>query len=420
MTVPHVAATRAWYRSPGRLVVAVLAACAVSVLVALTASTWLDQFDLRIYFDAISWWRRGNDVYSYSQPDALMGSLGFTYPPFAAVVLWPIGWMTFPALQIVMLSLIVVCGAACVALVIARTASIRGRSLAAAVLVATPLAFTLEPWRQNLSLGQINLVLAAGITVDLLWVAVHRPRWTGIGIGLAMALKITPGVFLLPLLATRRWRALAVAVGAAAVATGLAALGLPSASRRFFTDHLWDTARVGDVGNIQNQSVRGWVSRVIPDQQVQTILWALVSVVVVLLALGAVVRTEARSAPVATLAVTGLTGILVAPVSWMHHAVWVMPALACLMRRFLEIRRTTGHPADRRLVLALVISGVVVWCLHPGTYLSPDTDYASAGLGIRLLSGLPVLWCLVFLVVARFRPELLAARPAATTGAVTR
>ncbi|WP_353648461.1 glycosyltransferase 87 family protein [Nakamurella sp. A5-74] len=420
MIDPHAATARLWYRSPGRLVVAFIAACAMSVLVALTASTWLHQFDLRIYFDAIAWWHRGNDVYSYSQPDALMGSLGFTYPPFAAVVLWPIGWMTFPALQIVMLALIVVCGAACVALVIARTALIRGRSLAAAVLVATPLAFTLEPWRQNLSLGQINLVLAALITVDLLRVSVHRPRWTGMGIGLAMALKITPGVFLLPLLATRRWRALAVAVGTAAVATSLAALVLPSASWRFFTDYLWDTARVGDVSNIQNQSVRGWISRVIPDQLVQAILWAVVSVVVVLLALGAVVRTEARSAPVATLAVTGLAGILVAPVSWMHHAVWVMPALACLVQRFLEIRRTTGQPADRRLVLALVISGVIVWCLHPGTYLSPDTDYASAGLGIRLLSGLPVLWCLVFLVVARLRPELLAARPAATSGAGTR
>ncbi|MEJ7651683.1 MAG: glycosyltransferase 87 family protein [Nakamurella sp.] len=419
MIDPHVAATGLWYRSPGRLVVAFLAACAVSVLVALTASTWLHQFDLRIYSDAIGWWHRGNDVYSYSQPDPLMGSLGFTYPPFAAVMLWPIGWLTFPALQIVMLTLIALCGTACVALVISRTAAIRGRPLAAAVLVATPLAFTLEPWRQNLSLGQINLVLAALITVDLLWVSVHRPRWTGIGIGLAMALKITPGVFLLPLLATRRWRALAVAIGSAAVATSLAALVLPAASWRFFSDYLWDTTRVGDVSNIQNQSVRGWAGRVIPDQQVATILWAVVSVFVVLLALGAVIRTEARSAPVATLAVTGLTGILVAPVSWMHHAVWVMPALACLVHRFLQIRRTTGHAADRRLVLALMISGAVIWCVHPGTYLDPDLDWGSAGLGLRLLSGLPVLWCLVFLVLARLRPDVLAARTAAS-GAVTR
>lgn len=420
MTVPHVVTTRAWYRSPGLLVVAVVVACALSLLVGLTASTWLYQFDMRIYFNAIEWWRQGNDVYTYSQPDPLMGSLGFTYPPFAAVVMWPIAGISFTALQIAMLTVIVISGAVCVALVIARTARVRGRALAAAVLVVTPLAFALEPWRQNLSLGQVNLVLAALIVVDLLWVSAHRPRWTGVGVGLAMALKITPGVFLLPFIATRRWRALLVALASGAAATGVAAVILPADTWRFFTEYLWDTTRVGKVGNIQNQSARGWISRWVPDDSAGSIIWVAVSAIVVVLALGAVARTEAQRAPVATVAITGLTGIVIAPVSWMHHAVWVVPALACLVQHFWSIRRTDGRGTDRRLVIALVLTGVAVWCMHPGTYLDANIDYTTAGLGLRLLSGLPTLWCLVFLAVARVRPDLLSARPATATAEVNR
>ena len=51
-------------------------------------------FDLMIYRDAMRWWNDGHFLYDYARPDATQGQLEFTYPPFAAFVLRPVGWLT--------------------------------------------------------------------------------------------------------------------------------------------------------------------------------------------------------------------------------------------------------------------------------------------------------------------------------------
>ena len=49
-------------------------------------------FDLMIYRDAMRWWAGGHPLYDYTQPNATQGQLGYTYPPFAAVVMRPLAW----------------------------------------------------------------------------------------------------------------------------------------------------------------------------------------------------------------------------------------------------------------------------------------------------------------------------------------
>ena len=73
--------------------------------------------------------------------------------------------------------------------------------------VATAFAFTLEPFRQTLSFGQINIYLGLLVLVDLLVLGRRGSKWTGIGIGLATAIKLTPGIFIIYLLVVGRWRA---------------------------------------------------------------------------------------------------------------------------------------------------------------------------------------------------------------------
>ena len=90
-------------------------------------------------------------------------------------------------------------------------------------------------------------------------------RWAGVGIGLATAIKLTPGIFIVYLLVTGRWRAAAVATGTAAAATLLAAALAPDASREFWTEALWNTDRVGSLSFISNQSLQGVVARLDPD-----------------------------------------------------------------------------------------------------------------------------------------------------------
>src|SRR6266511_3740081 len=51
-----------------------------------------NYYDLRIYYDAINWWADGHPLYSFSHLDRIQGPLGFTYPPFAAVLMYPMAW----------------------------------------------------------------------------------------------------------------------------------------------------------------------------------------------------------------------------------------------------------------------------------------------------------------------------------------
>src|SRR5207247_8101709 len=125
--------------------------------------------------------------------------------------------------------------------------------------------------------GQINLILILLVLLDLLIGVPRKARWTGVGIGLATAIKLTPAVFIIYLLITRRWRAAAVATATAAGATLLATAFAPGDSWRFWTHSLWDTGHIGRLDRTANQSLLGALARLgLPDR----LLWAALVVVV--------------------------------------------------------------------------------------------------------------------------------------------
>jgi alpha-1,2-mannosyltransferase len=166
-------------------------------------------------------------------------------------------------------------------------------------------------------------------------------------------------VFILYLLVTRRWRAAATATGTAAAATLAAAALFPDASREFWTAALWDTDRVGNPEYLSNQSLRGLLAR-LPLDSVESAVW----LVGVLAALAYWVwRVRAAAAvgdEVAGLALTGILGCLISPVTWVHHWVWLLPAIIRCVDAGLSPAR------DRRpLYLAaaayLVLSSRVTW-----------------------------------------------------------
>ena len=80
--------------APPRTRVAVVAAV---VLVVGVAHYWYgnrhNYYDLRIYDEAMRWWAAGRPLYSFSHPDPIQGPLGFTYPPFAALLMYPMAWV---------------------------------------------------------------------------------------------------------------------------------------------------------------------------------------------------------------------------------------------------------------------------------------------------------------------------------------
>jgi len=285
-----------------------------------------DLFDLRVYRGAVLWWLQGESLYSFALEP---GHKGFTYPPFAAVSVVPLAWLPVgPAAILVLLASAVV-----IVLVtwwlVAPVARRHGVSPWFAVALAVPVVLAMEPIRLTLGEGQLNMFIFALVLADV--VALRRGRaWCGVGIGLATALKLTPGVFIVFLLLIGRRRAAVVAAGTVLGATLLGFLVDPSASWEYWTSALWDTSRVGRLANPWNQSVLGLLAHVSDPAQPNRVLWALLAAGVAVLGLGRAVRVYRRGDDVAAFTLAGLTACLVSPISWVHHLYWIVPAVVLL------------------------------------------------------------------------------------------
>ena len=125
----------------------------------------------------------------------------------------------------------------------------------------------LHPVSDGIRFGQVNAFMVLACLMDL-----REPRPglvrrvpRGVLVGLAMAVKLTPGVFVVHFLVTKRWKEAATAVGTAvAVTIGMWVL-LPQASFAFWGGALQDPARLGPNGGTSNQSIRGFLLRVGPE-----------------------------------------------------------------------------------------------------------------------------------------------------------
>jgi alpha-1,2-mannosyltransferase len=286
-------------------------------------------FDLKIYVKAVRWWAHGNDLYAYAQPDFLQGELYFTYPPFGAVLLFPFGFLPLGVTE-VLFTLGTIAAVIVTTIWIFRALELKLEW----VWYAVPLILAMEPLRETIPLGQINMLLVVLILFDLLVLAPRGSRWTGVGIGLATAIKLTPGIFLVYLLLTRQWRAAATAVATAAGVTLLTAAIAPRASWDFWTHALWDTARVGRTDITGNQSLLGLLHRLSAPASPNRVLWILLALAVLAFGLLRAVLAHRAGNEVAALALTGLTGALISPITWPHHLYWIVPALAvCLAAR---------------------------------------------------------------------------------------
>jgi alpha-1,2-mannosyltransferase len=262
-----------------------------------------DFFDLGIYYRAVRWWAEGHDIYSYSQPDRVEGTLGFTYPPFAAVLMRPLGDLPLGGAQAVFVVLSIAALVAVLWLVIAPVATRLGYPVWFATALALPIVSWLEPVRETFSFGQINFIVAALIVVDLLVAVPRKSRLAGVGIGLAAAIKLTPAIFVIYLLLTRRWRPAVTAAVAAVVATLAGAAMTWKGTWQFWTGLLWHTERVGRMDRIQNQSLMGTLARLAKPHQPNEIVWVLLALMIIAYGLW-----RARMAALAGDEVAGLPG----------------------------------------------------------------------------------------------------------------
>lgn len=330
------------------------AAAAAAVLVPM-ALRWLtnpeDQrlVDLDVYRTAAIALSRGEPLYDFlTEPPQL---LPFTYPPFAAVLALPLAWMSWPVAQVVMVLLIY----AALALAVwygFRPLVARAGDWSPLVLgVLVGLLLCPMPLRDQVRFGQVDLFLVALCVADC---ATPRPRWPrGLLVGLAMAIKLVPGVFLVYFLITRRREAAATALFTAAGATIFTFSLLPHDSLDFWFGALLEGDRVGSNYVTSNQAVRGFLLRMYWPDAVTVAVWAAAVAVLawagfraarrlsLLGASGGLSPANSWSAEQAGVAATGLVAVVIGPVSWIHHLAWIVLVIGALAGDGRNLRRCT-------------------------------------------------------------------------------
>jgi hypothetical protein len=215
----------------------------------------------------------------------------------------------------------------------------------------------------------------------------YSGAWAGAGIGLATAIKLTPGLFILYLIVARHWRPAIVAAATAAGATAAAALLAPRESIAYFTSVLWQTDRVGTADFTPNQSLAGVLARLYDSPETPGLLWLTFAAVCCALGLSRAATAHAEGDELAAFTLVGLTAVVISPISWTHHLVFVVPALVIMVDGALRRRSASRGPARR-------------WRSHryePGGSLTDGPalaglGYAAAAVGTYVLFLLAPVW----------------------------
>jgi alpha-1,2-mannosyltransferase len=328
-------------------------------------------YDLTIYRQAVNWWLHGHDIYSFTKPDATQGQLGFTYPPFGAVVLVPFAVLP-KGLAIALYSVLTIAALVVTTFWLVRPVARRhGWSLPFAMILALTVISTLEPIRETYTFGQINILLAIAVLFDLLILLPRGSKWAGVGVGLAAAVKLTPAIFIVYLLVSRRRRAALTAVVTAAAASLLAFALMPRSSWHYWTHTLWDGEGLGNAAYTFNQSIYAMLARFSAPAEPNRLLWIALVLVAVVAGLWRARRAALAGDEVTGLTIAGLVGCLASPITWAHHLYWFVPALVVLLDVGFSSRRFHRLYLVSAALVALTVGlGMVSW-FEQGLPLDP-------------------------------------------------
>ena len=165
------------------------------------------RIDIDVYRMGGQAWLDGRPLYDdgalFHTPIGL--NLPFTYPPLAAIVFCPFAWLGLPAASVTITLITLALLLVSTMIVLTRldvwsTARVAPgpawlRRWLLTTLIVAAAAIWLEPIKSNFAFGQINVVLMTLVIADCVPRRTPWPR--GLLLGLGIALKLTPAVFLL-------------------------------------------------------------------------------------------------------------------------------------------------------------------------------------------------------------------------------
>jgi hypothetical protein len=305
-------------------------AISLGALAVLVATGGLHPSDFLTYRYGVQAAGHGIDVYAGNIAGPGLSGQPFTYTPFGAIALWPTTILNWQGAYLLW------CAASMLALgaVLARFVPAATPRRPAVVGLVIGLAATTCVVAQNVAQGQINLALMGLCLGDLFRGERTGPlAWLPRGalVGVATAIKLTPGLFIVFFLVSRQWRLARNSLAGAAAATMLGAVVHPALTITFFRSALWSLQDRVDLGHpvdyAGNNSIGGLL------ESCGRWLHPVVTVLVIVaggLGLLAARQVYRAGRDADAWLIVGLTASLVSPFTWTHHLVYLLPALTTL------------------------------------------------------------------------------------------
>lgn len=338
--------------------------------------------DMVVYREGVKAFLEHRSVYSAPMPAGDI-QLPFIYPPFGALAMVPL--TAFDAIDHTLAGNIMVILSDLLVLVclyfVFRAVLKKPEFLLPVTAITWAIVLHFEPVDLNNNYAQINIVVMALVILDLVPRKQFLPQ--GILIGVAAAIKITPLAMLLYFLVRREWKQIATALFSAVAATLLAAAFRWEAFVEFFSSTLLDMGSGRDFGvgteYQSNSSIKGAIQRMYPSTESMEangltigLAWIAASLIVIVVVAWLIKRLCAEQLLVDAQLVTALTVLLISPVSWSHHWVWltlIIPVFAYRAWSWLS----TGWAA-RSLLAVLIAWAALLLTVPPKWWWGDQVD----------------------------------------------
>jgi len=291
--------------------------------------------------------------------------LPFTYTPFAAITFAVISFVPWWLSQQLSVAVDILALLTALWLTLGGLGYRKDKTRLAVTLLGAAAVFWTEPVLRTMYLGQVNLVLMALIIWDLCQPDT-RPGtgksrwWKGFGTGIAAGIKLVPLVFIPYLLLAGKFRQAAMACAGFAFTVLLGFVILPGDSGKWWFHGLFfQGGRTGFTGWAGNQSLDGLITRLTGSINGARPAWIAAAVLIGAAGVIFAALLDRKGYPVPGLLTAALTGLLVSPISWDHHWVWIAPgALVAAHYAVQAWRRNARRAAWALGALALAI---VAW-----------------------------------------------------------
>ena len=345
-------------------------------------------YDTGVYRMGVSIVLHAGDLYAKSTPHP------YTYPPFSALLFFPLGLLPPDAASIVwtafsVAAFIVVAWISLTYLLPDFSLPVRGRvgwGLLTVVILAT---VWLDPIADTLLAGQVNLVVMALVLTDLLLPDTNR--WKGIATGFAATFKLLPLFFVIYLLLTRQFAAAVRAIAAFAATVVIGFIVLPRDSLTYWGGTFLESARVGDSQNPRSESLLSLLVRWSHGADWARPVWLVLEIVVAIGILGLAVWAHRHRDEFLAICIIAAGTLYLSPITWRHHWVWILPMLLwlcfppplrgrvrlgawrwipiALIALDFYLRPYGGIPVDAQIDLHLSLTQLLLSSTHPVSLL---------------------------------------------------